>query len=197
MYRGNKMIVKSLDEIWQDYLDHDKLPIQTRKDLKWWLKNEEDPAKAILMIADMHLSDMGDLAPLMAMHLDHQDDYIREITVGCLIGRLFQSQYAEKGFEMAKNDPHSGVRNLAIYSLGVILDETEKKLQKSMAEYIYKVLTEPNYSKLHKQAAYHSVIEAMKIPLEKWPKVKLDPDLDKLIDKNLLNKFCDKYKVQI
>ena len=191
------MTVKSLDEIWQDYLDHDHLPIQTRKDLKWWLTQSDDPAGAILMITDMDLSisDIKEFIPLMAAHLENKDDYIREVTVGCLVGRLFQHQYAGKALDMAKNDQYSNVRSLAISSLGAIIDKVDKKLQKEIANYIYKVLTNIDYDSLFKECAYHSVVVAMYVPPLEWPRLKLEPDIEKMINKELLARFCEKYGI--
>lgn len=186
------MSLKSVDEIQEEFWDTDAVSPSSIQDLKNHIQNDSDPHMAIIVATDAGLVS---LAPYIAKHLDHEDAFIRERTVGCLIGRLFQSQYAEKGFEMAKNDPSDGVRDLAISSLGVVLDELDKLLQQEIADHIYKVLTSASYDRLHKKTAYRSVVDAMDIPLEKRPHISRNFNIEELVDKDLLISFCKKYNV--
>ncbi|WP_032113842.1 hypothetical protein [Candidatus Paracaedibacter symbiosus] len=188
------MAVKTIDEIQEEFWENECLSPESIKDLRWHLQYNPDPHMAIIIATDAGLTS---LAPLIAHHLDDEDDFIRERTVGCLVGRLFQSQYAEKAFQMAKEDKYENVRDLAVSVLGAVIDNAAKKLQLEIAEHIYHVLTSPGYDKLHKQSAYHSIVVAMHVPPMKWPQVKSDPNIEELIDKELLEKFCKKYNVKM
>lgn len=188
------MSIKTLDEIWNDHISYDVLPVQSKKDLLYHFENDEDPAAAISLATDMELKELGHI---VSRYLDHPDDYIRELTVSCLLGRLFQSQYAAKGLQMAKEDQYSNVRDLAVSVLGAVIDDIDKKLRQEIADYIYHVLTSSEYDNLYKQSAYHSVIVSMYVPPTQWPESQLEPNIEELVDKELLAKFCKKYNVKM
>lgn len=188
------MSIKTLEEVQDEFCENDSLSGASIKDLKWHLEHNPDPHMAIILATDAGLIS---LAPLIAKHLESEDGFIRERTVGCLLGRLFQAQYAAKGLQMAKEDPRGGARDLAVSSLGAVIDNVDKKLQQEIADYIYQVLTSPDYDKLYKKAAYRSVIDAMETPLEKRPRIDKNFKLEELIDKELLTKFCKKYNVKM
>ncbi|MBW8308720.1 MAG: hypothetical protein K0M45_03625 [Candidatus Paracaedibacteraceae bacterium] len=187
-------MVKSIDAIRNELIKENRLSSQSIQDLKWYLENDPRPHMSIMLATDAGLKALGSL---MAKHLEHNDDFIREVTVGCIVGRLFLAEYALKAFELAKNDPYDNVRGLAISNLGAVLDKLDKKLKKEIAEYIYGVISNPTYDSLYRDCAYHSVVVAMEIPLEKWPQAQRDPDIEKLVDKELLEAFRKKYEIKV
>ena len=185
--------MRTLDQIWQEYIDNDEiLPKDALKDLIWHIEHDELPIEAIILATDMRLYKLGST---MAKYLDHEDDCVRRVTVGSLIGRLFLDEYAEKAFDMVVNDFDGGVQNVAISGLGTVLDQVDNKLQKKIASYIHTVIVSPEYDKLDKQAAYSSIVKAMDISPEEWPGVKSDPDLSKMIDQDLVEQFKKKYHI--
>jgi hypothetical protein len=188
------MSLKTIDEIQDEFDENERLSLSTIKDLRWYLENDPRPHRPIIIATDAGLTS---LAPIIAKHLDHEDDFIREKAVGCLIGRLFQAQYAEKGLHMAKEDKYSNVRILAVSSLGAVIDDVDKNLRQEIADYLYYVLITPTYSKLYRQSAYDSILDAIRVPITEWPEVVVEPNIEELVDKELLAKFCKKYNVKM
>ena len=185
--------MKNLDDIWQEYIDQDCLSPHTLKELAWHIEYDPDPVDAITMATDMGLKQ---LAPCIAKHLDHDDDYVRELSVGCLLGRLKLPEYAEQGFKMAQEDPDSGVKGLAIFNIGEILNEIrDKNLRYKIALYLYQVLIgiKEQESSLKKGSSYQSILAAMGIPNLERPRVR---DLGKDIDFDLVERFKKKYGIQ-
>ena len=190
------MSIKTIDEIEDEFYENECLSLSSINDLRWHLQHNPDPHMAIIIATDARLTS---LAPLIAEHLESDDSFIRERTVGCLIGRLFQAQYAAKGLKMAKEDSNGGVRSLAISSLGAVIDDVDKKLRQEIADFLYYVLSvvDPKYDNLDKQSAYRSVLDALFIPITEWPESQLEPNIEELVDKELLAKFCKKYNVKM
>tara|TARA_R110002049_G_scaffold307917_1_gene510143 strand:+ start:22 stop:579 length:558 start_codon:yes stop_codon:yes gene_type:complete len=185
--------MKSLDSIWDEYVDNDGLTPQTVKDLAWHIKNDVDPGGAIIMATDMRLKELGSN---IFCQLDNEDDYISEISIGCLLGGLRLAEYAEKGLQMAQESPYKNVRASAIFSLGEVLDQIkDKKLKTKIARYIYYIL-EGDDLELHEsfsRGAYNSVLTAMEIPILERPRVR---DLAENIDLNLVAEFKKKYGIK-
>jgi len=180
--------MKTLDDIWQEHINHESLTPKTMQDLVWHIENDVDPLDAITMATDM---DLKELSPYIARHLDHTDEYVRELAVGCLVGRLQLAEYAQKGFKMAKEDPEENVRDLAIFSIGAVLNRIkDKNLQHEIAYYLYQKLIDQDES--FKGAAYKSILEAMEIPISTQPRVR---DLENMIDFSLVERFKKKYGI--
>lgn len=188
------MTQKTLDEIWDDYLEYDPLPQKTKGDLIWHLQNNEDPVKAIILATDMGLKEV---ASYIAPYLDSEDGGIRETTVGHLVGRLSQVQYAEKTLQMAREDPDEGVRDLALSSLGSVINMVSRALRSQIAHHIVYVLNNPSFDSLHKESAYHAIEIAMDLPANEWNfSTSIDPDMNTIIDSDLYNAFKEKYGVE-
>ena len=193
--------MKSLDEIWQEYIIKESLGFTALNDLILHIENDEKPEDAIIMATDMIIKEPNNmtlkkLIPYLAKQLDHEDDFIREITVGCIVGRIKLPEYAEKALQMAKNDPYKNVRGLAASSLGAVINKVDFILSKKIAYYLYDAVTKHKYSDLHKQSAYRSILKAMEVPVNMWPLLKLNPDIPKIVDKTLLKKFREKYNIE-
>jgi hypothetical protein len=180
--------MKNLDDIWNEYIEQESLSPQTKRDLIWHIENDTDPAIAIEMIADMGLKEF---APVVAKQLDNEDNYIREITIACLLGRLQLPEYAEIGLEIAQTDPEDNVRDLATFSIGAVLnliiDET---LQVKIASFLYHMVLDSSQSVLDKGGAYNSILAAMEVPILERLLVR---DLGKNIDLDLIEQFRQKY----
>ena len=181
--------MKSLDSIWDEYVDNDGLTPQTVKDLAWHIKNDVDPGGAIIMATDMRLKELGSN---IFCQLDNEDDYISEISIGCLLGGLRLAEYAEKGLQMAQESPYKNVRASAIFSLGEVLDQIkDKKLKTKIARYIYYILEgDPTVRMMNK---FTYVLTAMEIPILERPRVR---DLAENIDLNLVAEFKKKYGIK-
>lgn len=193
--------MKNLDDIWQEYINQNSLSTQTLKDLIWHIENDVEQEDSIIMSTDMMVKEPNNvqlkkLTPYIAKQLDHEDDFIREITISSLVGRLKLPEYAEKVLNMAKNDSYKNVRDSANASLGAVIDTVDFNLRKQIAIYLYDVMTNIAYSDLHKQSSYSSILKAMKIPINLWPPQKLNPDIQNMVDKDLLKKFKIKYNIE-
>ena len=134
------MPLKKLHEIWDEYLEHATLSAESKRDLIWHLQNDEKPIPAIILTTDMKLKEM---VTYIAPYLTHEKSMVREITVSHLVGRLCQVQYAEKAFQMVTEDSDSGVRTLALSSLGYVLDDMEKDLQTRIVKFILDLIEHP------------------------------------------------------
>ncbi|WP_010299830.1 hypothetical protein [Candidatus Odyssella thessalonicensis] len=186
-------MVKNINTIKDELIEKGRLSPQSIQDLKWHLQNDLRPHMAIILATDAHLKELG---PLIATKLDDEDDFIREVAVGCLIGRLFLTEYAPKALELAKEDPYENVRGLAISNLGAVIDAVDKELKKEISSYIYEIISNSLYNDFLKECAYHSIVVAMEVPVDKWPKVKKDGDIHKLMDKEILEAFKKKYSIE-
>ncbi len=185
--------MKTVKEIRNEYFDNnEKLSKESLEILKAYLEDADSKelSAAISFVTDARLID---LVPLVAKHLEHENDFIREIVIGSLLGRLKIAEYAEKGLKVATEDPYSNVRGLAAMSLGAVINKVDVKLRNLMASYLYEVMISSNYDNLHKQSAYDSILEALEIPITEWPAKKLNPDISKLINLELVKNFKDKY----
>jgi hypothetical protein len=184
------MNIKSVEGIRDEFFDNDKLSPRSIHDLKWHLENDPSPHKAIMLITDARIQE---LIPLVARYLDHEDDFVREIAVGCVLGRLRLAEYALKGFQMGLEDPYDNVRDLAIFNIGAVLNKIEdKSLQHKIADYLYHRLFDVKQGKSFKGAAYKSILTAMEVPIPEQPRVR---DLENEINFDLVEKFKNKYGV--
>ena len=192
--------MKSLNDIWQEYINQGILSTQILNDLIWYIEND-DTSETVVMVTDILVKESSGilfkkLVPHIAKQLVHEDEYVRELAISSLVFRLKLPEYAEKVLNMAKNDPDDGVRNCAAFSLGAVLNKVDMNLRKQIATYIYDSVTNIAYDDLHKQSGYHSVLAAMEIPINLWPPQKLKPDIQNMVDKDLLKKFKIKYDLK-
>jgi len=155
-------MIKDVKDIRDEYFDEGKLSAKSIKDLICHIENDPSPERSISLVADARLLE---LVPLIAKHLDHEDDYVRELTVGCLIGRLKLPDYAEKALNMAQEDPDGGPRSLAISNLGAVINKVNPVLKKRIAVFLYGVLINSEYDDLDKQFAFNSILKAIDIPM--------------------------------
>lgn len=182
--------MKTLEDIWDEYCEHNALSAASRKDLIFHLENDIDPVEAITLATDMGLTELG---PYIAKHLEHEEDYIRELSVGCLLGQLRLEQFAEQGLRLALHDPDSTVRNLAIFNLGAVLNNVQdRNLKDKIAQFLYHTVIDPNQAKLMVGAAYQSILDALDVPQNEQPSV---IDLSNEINSNLVEKFRDKFGI--
>ncbi|MGD0465409.1 MAG: HEAT repeat domain-containing protein [Gammaproteobacteria bacterium] len=191
--------MKNLNDIWQEYINHNTLSTQTLNDLIWHIEND-DTSETVVMVTDILIKECGGiltkkLVPYIAKQLDHEDEYVRELAVSSIVRRLKLAEYAEKALNMAKNDSDDGVRDRAAGSLGAVINKIDFNLRKQIAIYLYDVMVSAIYDDLHKQSAYDSILEAMEVPINLWPAAKLHPDILNMIDNNLLEKFKTKYNI--
>jgi hypothetical protein len=179
-------MVKKIEDIRNEFFDNGKLSIESMKDLIWHIENDQLPERAISLVTDAHLMK---LVPLVAKHLEHEDDFVRQLTVGCLVGRLGLSEYAEIAFNMARTDPDSGPRSLATSSLGAVINKVNPFLKEQIADYLYNVITKPEYEDSHKKCAFDSILEAMGIPIPQLLTMSYDQNYD------FVEQFKIKYSV--
>ena len=192
--------MKSLNDIWQEYINQGILSTQILNDLIWYIEND-DTSETVVMVTDILVKESSGilfkkLVPHIAKQLVHEDEYVRELAISSLVFRLKLPEYAEKVLNMAKNDPDDGVRNCAAFSLGAVLNKVDMNLRKQIATYIYDSVTNIAYDDLHKQSTYRSILKAMEVPVNMWPLLKLNPDIPKIVDKTLLKKFREKYNIE-
>jgi hypothetical protein len=186
-------MVKSINEIKDELLDNDyQLSNKTTKDLAWHLKNDENPRMAVVLATDAKLKE---LRPLIAKHLDHENGFVREVTIGCVLEGLELVEYAEKGFEMAQHD-EDRVRNLALFTLGSIMDKIPFSLSKKIAQYLLEVFNNKQEDKTLRDSSYFSILKAMRVPWEKRPRVSRGVNPEE-IDPSILEAFCQKYQILI
>jgi hypothetical protein len=191
------MKLKRVSNIRDEYFDNNEtLSPQSLDELRQHLesKDEDELCRAISLVTDARLMQF---VPLMAKHLNHEDSYVRESLIGKLLGILKLSEYAEIGLKMAKEDPKSGPRALAVSNLGAIINKVDKKLQKEIAEHIYHVVIDTTYSKVTRKLAYKSAIKAMGNPPNITHKLELHYMTGEILEKELLTQFCKKYGVKM
>ena len=170
--------------------DNDKLSSQSMADLIWYLEN--DPYDAIRLATDAIIytkfkdNNFKRLIPLIAKHLENEDDLVRETAVSCIISRLNLSEYAGKAFYLAKNDPENNVRGLATSGLGSIINHVDPLLQKQIAQYLYDIIQNSKNSFLNREANI-SILKAMEVPIPVWHKMSRNDLI------SLLEQFKDKY----
>jgi len=179
----------SLDDIWNEYITSNKLTSKTEKDLAWHIEHDVDPADAIIMATDLKLKK---LAPVIANQLNNEDDYIRELAIGCLLGGLQLPEYAKTAFEIILSDDYENVRGAALFSIGDIINLIkDRNLQFEIGNFIFHVLTSDELElESFKREAYNSVLTAMEVPVLEQPRVR---DLADSIDLDLVEKFKNKY----
>tara|TARA_R110002124_G_scaffold267198_2_gene434346 strand:- start:414 stop:965 length:552 start_codon:yes stop_codon:yes gene_type:complete len=183
--------MKKLDDIWDEYIN-DKVKVESLKDLAWHIENDPDPLDAITMAADMRLKELG---PSIARQLDNEDDYIREVAISSLLGRLCLADYAKKGLDTAINDPYESVRDIALFNLGEVINQVDdKELRYRIAAYIYQVLIDTENLEFYKGAAYNSMLASLGINILDRPRVEdLDNNID--LDFTLIEQFKNKYNL--
>lgn len=159
--------MKNVVDIRDEFFDNgNKISAQSMQDLIWHIENDPLPDRAISLVTDGYLTNRSfeELLYLIAKHLDHEDDFVRELTVGCVVGRIGLAAYAEKALNMAQEDPNSGPRGLATLSLGAVINKVDPTLKKQIAIYLYDVIINPEYDDLDKRSAFDSILKAMNIP---------------------------------
>ena len=179
--------MKTVLELRDEYCDNGFLSKKSMQEVAWHLENDKDPDRAISLTADAHIIQ---LAPMMAKHLHHKENYVRELTIGCLLGRLRLPEYAEAGLKMAKEDER-GARYLALFCLGKVINDVDKTLQKKIVTYLLEVVNGQVYDDDFVQgSAYNSIMDAMNVPKSKRPKSSL---LSRIVDWNLVKAFEEKF----
>lgn len=192
--------MKSLNDIWQEYINQNALSTQTLKDLIWYIEND-DTSETVVMVTDILVKEsdgmlLKKLAPYIAKQLEHEDEYVKELAINSLVGRLKLPEYAEKILNIAQNNVSYGnAQGSAAASLGAVINKVDYNLRKKIAVYLYDVMTNDGYDNLHKQSTYCAILEAMEIPIDLWPPIQRNPDIYTMIDKNLLEKFKRKYDI--
>jgi len=179
-------MIKSVKDIRDEFFDEGNLSAQSIKDLTWHIENDPSPDRSITLVTDARLME---LVPLIAKHLEHEDDFIRQHTVGCVIGRLRLANYAEKALNMALEDPESGPRGLATSNLGAVINQVSPVLKKRIANYLYDVLINPKYDNVERRFAFRSILEAMEIPMSQRFTIQ-NAEMQ-----NLMKQFTIKYDV--
>lgn len=186
-------MVKTIDDIQDELLDNDyRLSPETIKDLAWHLENDDDPHMAIVLATDAKLKQ---LSSLIVKHLDHEDWFIRERTIGCILDRLKLAEYAEKGLVMAQHDEDESVRNMAVFSLGPVMNKVPFVLAQKIASHILEVF-QHHECKVDRDSAYFSILKAMEVPWQKQPSVAKGVKPEE-IDQSILESFCKKYQVSM
>ena len=171
--------MKNVIDIRDEFFDNgNKISAQSMQDLIWHIENDPLPDDAITFVTDAGLLE---LVHLVAKHLNHEDGFVRELTVGCLVRRLHLPEYAEIALIMAQNDPEGGPRTIAISSLGAVINKIENSLKKRIAEYLYRVLVSDEYDNLDKRCAFNSILEAMGVPISEQITTSYDPSYDLVI----------------
>ena len=179
--------MKNVVDIRDEFFDNDnKISAQSMKDLIWHIENDPRPTRAISLVTDARLME---LVPLIAKHLDPEDDFVRELTVGCLVGGLKLAEYAEKALNMAQEDPDSGPRVLATSSLGSVINKVDSILQQRIAMHLYGVIINPEYDEIDKRCAFDSILEAMDISVIQRRAIGYDENHD------LVKQFKAKYGI--
>jgi hypothetical protein len=170
-------MIKTIEEIDDEFCNERKLSKQSIKDLAWHVENDQEPGLAIALVADTYTME---LIPSIAKHLDSKDSFVREITVGCILGQLHVAEYAARALNMALDDSKSGPRALATSNLGSVLNRVTPNLKKKIADYLYEVVTNPRhkYHDRYKEYAYQSISQAMGIPVTQWHAVEETKILD-------------------
>lgn len=174
--------MKSLKEL-QNILEDDTKSIDQYwiSQVKWYLENDIDPSKAMIMATDTHIEEF---IPLIGKYLDYKKDgYLREVASGC-IGRFKSYNYGDKLLEIAMNDIESGPRAIATMNLGWLIEGLSCTLQKKVGQYLVSEAQKKKEDLQHFSAsAYFSIICALG-DFSLLPKVvDFDPKIDIQDDK--------------
>lgn len=183
------MDVLTLDEIWENHLKKG-LTQKEIKDLRWHLDHDQDPHNAISLTAEMGLKELGSV---LAKYLHHEQWFIRQLTLSCLLDKLELPEYAESGLEMVQYDAEENVRTFALFTLGGILNKVSFSLAKKIAQYLWDAFNQ-DACKVKRGSAYFSILKALDIPCEKRPRVARGLK-ESDINPTLLAEFCKKYQI--
>lgn len=183
--------MKSLDDIWDEYVKNDCISSQTLKDLAWHIEHDETPVPAFVMATDMNAQKLSDV---IAAHLNNEDNFVREVAVSCLIGRLRRSEYAERAFQMAKEDT-GGAQALAISCIGAVLGQTRDPLRTNIAQYLIDLLYDEQEDELTRKFAYYAINDGLGIPIEEVPSFRKF-SFKENADKDLVERFKKVYGVK-
>ena len=188
------MTLKSIKKIRDEWCDSKdgKISHKSLEDLKHHLegKNENELCRAISLVTDARLIQF---VPLMAKHLNHEDDYVRESLIGKLLTIFKLSEYAEIGLKMAQEDKDEGVRCLATIGLGNIIDKVNNQTKQKISFYFSHVIDEDIYDVDTKQDVYIAMTIALNIPRNQRPDVVENPDLKKLVNLEIVKQFKQKF----
>ncbi|MGI4850865.1 MAG: hypothetical protein ACRYGR_02885 [Janthinobacterium lividum] len=188
------MKLKSVKKIRDEWCDSEtgQISKESLEDLKKHLEGEDEDklCRAISLVTDARLMQF---VPLMAKHLDHEDDYIRELLIGDLLTILKLPEYAKVGLKMAQDDEDSGVRCLAVKGLGFIIDKADDQIKKEIFCYFCNVIDQDIYDVDTKQDVYRAMTIALDIPRDQRPVLVENPDLTKFIKPEIVQQFKEKY----
>jgi len=175
--------MKSLDEIWQEFLDTKTLSRQTLLELTAYIEDKMYSWSAINLATDIIIESIMEninpeqlesvLVPAIARQLDSESATTREFAIGSLIGRLSVAEYGEKALFLAQFDPDETVQSIATSGLGWIMNKVDPELAHKMAMHLYTVVTGSNkekYDTSYKGAAKKSVLISMGVFYYEWPK---------------------------
>ncbi len=185
--KDRKYMIKSVTDIRDEFFDNgNNISKQSMQDLIWHIENDPLPTQAISLVTDARFME---LVPLIAKHLNHADDYVREFTIGCLVRRMHLPEYAEEALRIAQDEPDGSLRTIAISSLGAVLNQVDDVLKNQMADHLYRVLISNEYDKLDKRCAFDSILQAMGMPIPQQITTSYD------LNHDLVKQFTTKYEL--
>ena len=176
--------IYTVSEIRDAYCDLENPDPKFLDDLIWHIENDEKPCRAISVAADFALLEA---APYIVRHLNHSDSYERQFAASHL-SRLRLPEYAGHIYEMAKADQNRGSRDMAIFSLRLLIDLVDRDMQEKIAELMLESIM------LHTtiKTAYDSILHVIN---EKYEVGKLLPMYPDFVDLEKVQKFRIKYNI--
>lgn len=182
--------IYTLDEIWQAFCDQAQPDHKYVEDLIWHIENDKSPGKAISFAADLRCKYT---ISAVAKHLDHTDEYVREMTASYLCRLLANGHpdidaYAAKLYHTAKYDDYIGNRALIANFMNCIIDVVSREMQIKIAELIHAYTR----SGQNTMCAYHGILASLG---EKYDASILASPYPDFVDEAKVQEFRKKYNI--
>ena len=178
-----------IEEMQNLYLENGYLDKDTIQDLMYHILYDKEPVPAVILAAYCGATE---LANDIASICKHEDEYVREEVMACLLGYMRLSDYALLAVERYEKEDDFGVKARILFNLGyVINDIKDYKLKKRVAEIILEGLDkrdeETGYE--YRTEAYHSIVTALNIPIEEQPNF-----IENIRRDNINNEILEEFK---
>ncbi len=175
-----------LEDVKREYQVNGRISRRSIGILKELIRGD-DPYSAITVAGDCAAFDAS---PEIGLCLDSEDSMVRWNAAGVLFTRFRQPDLGDRCLELAKSDPDTLVRAIALCGIGEILHKvTNFQLRAQMATTLLQSLNDASELPEFRGAAYEGILAAMDVlPLDRPSASRLfDPDKD--LDEEIVQDF--------
>lgn len=176
---------------------------QWKKSLRWHLQHGVQ-WETVNLIGDIALCNdpvLNHLAPDVVELIHQDDDFLGQQIVSCILGYMKLSDYAGFFFELFHSQRgylfDENVKDHILFKLGYVLNMIRNvDLKYKIAELLLTQVYHPDEN-MYRSSSYHSILVDMDVPRSERLSVAKTLDPEKDLDWDLVERFKNKYGINV